>query len=381
MTHILKIVAILYAFLYIGSLIPFNLGSLNMFSKGVQDYQATDILYSRFKSTSNFDERIILINSTVPDREKIVSAFKKLEALGAKVIGVDILFEDKKDAIVDSLLIDAIQSNKAIVLADVLDLTSQKTQPHLCNEVFCPSDQIGFINFVAKPNHAIRYFSANEKHLNQNVDAFASAIVKRYDSKSYTYLTNRTGDVEQINFRGDQNSYAQISIDDLLTKNNFKDLFKDKIVLLGYLGSDDWAMSARDKFYTPMNKDIGQKSLPDMYGMVVHANIISMILDKDYIDEINPWISRIINFLLIVALVALMRKFFLQVNPGYFKLMRFVQLGIFFLLFTLLIVLFHFFSLKLNLTSALVGVVLSWDIVKIYQHIILNKQKPLRTKV
>lgn len=381
MTHALKIVAIIYVFLFVGSFIPINLGSLNMFNKGAADYEATDIIYSRLKQKSKFDERILIINSGVPDRAVLAKTFNKLDSLGASVIGVDIVFESEKNQQIDSFLSASILDKNNLVLADILDLKSQHSIPHSCNQKFCNKNNIGFINFVTKPNHAIRFFSPSEEFQGDQIDAFTTSIVKRFDPAAYSILQKRRKAVEQINYRGDQNSYAQINIEDFLAQRDLRNLVDGKIVLIGYMGSDDWALSARDKFYTPFNKDIGKKSLPDMFGVVIHANIISMILDQQYINDMNVWLERIINFLIILSIVLIMRKFFLSFNPGYFKGMRILQLIIFFLLFCLVIGFYHWGGLKVNLAAAIVGVILSWDFVKIYEHIIINKQKPFRKKV
>ncbi len=42
-----------------------------------------------------------------------------------------------------------------------------------------------------------------------------------------------------------------------------------------------------------------------MFGLVVHANIVSMILDEDPIDTIPEWLKYAIAFLVCIFTVAL----------------------------------------------------------------------------
>ncbi|NJM93588.1 MAG: CHASE2 domain-containing protein [Cytophagales bacterium] len=54
-------------------------------------------------------------------------------------------------------------------------------------------------------------------------------------------------------------------------------------MIFGYLGESFNDVSWEDKFYTPLNKTYAGKANPDMYGVVIHANIVSMILNHDYV--------------------------------------------------------------------------------------------------
>jgi len=77
-----------------------------------------------------------------------------------------------------------------------------------------------------------------------------------------------------------------------------ENLIEGKIVLLGYMGSTINTHSVFDKFYTPMNPNYIGRAEYDMFGIVVHANIIRMILDQDYIDEAEDWLDILASLLI-----------------------------------------------------------------------------------
>ena len=188
---------------------------------------------------------------------------------------------------------------------------------------------------------------------------------------------------EVINYRGNvvdtwgSTNYHQmfytLDVDDVLTENFVPEMIKDKIVIFGFLGeklgSDpSWA----DKFYTPLNKKLAGKANPDMFGAVVHANIISMILNEDYVDQMKDWqevLMAIIICLLNVALFSLINTKLPLWYDGITKLLQFFQL----LLYTVIMVLvFDWFTFKFNVTLTLVVVALVGDVFEIYMSVIKN---------
>src|SRR5204863_8612664 len=83
------------------------------------------------------------------------------------------------------------------------------------------------------------------------------------------------------------------------------EMIKGKAVIFGFLGKQLGDPSWSDKFYTPLNKKLAGKANPDMFGVVVHANIVSMILDEDYVDQMSDWQQYLLAFVICVLNVAL----------------------------------------------------------------------------
>jgi CHASE2 domain-containing sensor protein len=81
---------------------------------------------------------------------------------------------------------------------------------------------------------------------------------------------------------------------------------------LGFLGEIIGDYVPGDIFFTPLNKKIIGRSLPDMYGVVVHANIIKMILDKEFIYH-----SKTADFLFNLTFITLLTLMLLWIQSKF----------------------------------------------------------------
>jgi CHASE2 domain-containing sensor protein len=97
-----------------------------------------------------------------------------------------------------------------------------------------------------------------------------------------------------------------LSPEEVMTGQFEDSLITGRIVLLGYVNTNP--SDLEDKKFSPMNSRFAGKSIPDMNGVVVHANIISMVLDKDYIKKVPLWG----NLLLAIIVCWLHMSFFVH---------------------------------------------------------------------
>ena len=88
-----------------------------------------------------------------------------------------------------------------------------------------------------------------------------------------------------------------------------------------------------------------------MYGVVIHANIISMILNRDYLDQMKDstaWILAVIVCFLNVVLFSWIYYTLPKWYDGVTKLIQLIEE----LLFTFIIILvFHFFNQFSKITT------------------------------
>ncbi len=147
--------------------------------------------------------------------------------------------------------------------------------------------------------------------------------------------------------------------------------FKDRIVILGFLGSYLGDPSWGDKFFTPLNKKVAGRANPDMFGVVVHANAVAMILNQDYINDFPDWLLNAIAFVTCVLTVALLIVIDNKLPSWFDALSFFVQVFLILLVSLIIIQAFTSMNLKLDLSitlaaSALVGP--GYDIFKSLQN-------------
>ena len=181
-----------------------------------------------------------------------------------------------------------------------------------------------------------------------------------------------------INYRGNADKFFYV---DGTNPDNLNNLgfIKDKIILLGFLGDYPLNRIFEDIFYTPLNDNYAGKTYPDMYGVVIHANIISMILHKDYINTLPAWfeilLAMVICYFNIVLLNFIKRKKidWLSLISLTTKTVEFVLL-----LFIEMEILLNF-NLKISITLILASIVLISDAEAVYD-IIAEKLKSSKTK-
>ncbi len=377
-----SIVVTILIFLFIGLLnfVRLNLHFLDPFNHGLKDYELTDIVSSRFQDaeTKEFEEKIVLINSGKPDRKELAMILNRIRPYHPKAVGIDILLEGRKDSTIDSILVESIKKTPNLVLANKLGTYDNKDKifkvDNFVDSIFSNISHNGFVNFVSKDNFTVRLFSPEGKTKNGIEKAFATAIVSLTDSIAAQKLSGRNNKTERINYITNINSYVQFDKSQVLdTSLDLSFAFKDKIVLIGYLGSDEWNLPVRDRYFTPLNSKYSGRSLPDMFGMVIHANIISMILQEKYIFEFPKWLTRILEVMFCYFNVILIRKTYRKFPEPFHGITRALQIFEFILVFLLISVLFHYFNIRIAFDTGILALVLTYDFVMIYESMIRKR--------
>jgi hypothetical protein len=223
--------------------------------------------------------------------------------------------------------------------------------------------------------------------------AFSVRIAKLFNGEKTEKFLARNKHSEVINYRGNvpdpykasapefSNRYAYLDwYQPFDTASFLKSLITDRIVLFGFMGADMNDTSWDDKFITPLNKQFAGKTRPDMYGVVVHANIISMILNEDYINELQVWQQFAIAFLVCFFNVALF-MFITRKIPLWFDGLSIVlQLAQIVICTFLMIYVFYWFNFKLNLTYTLAALALVGTCFEIYNGVVLETLKSAKNR-
>jgi CHASE2 domain-containing sensor protein len=399
-------------------------------SQALQDFELTDYAFSKLRPDPTVDERIIIVN-LAPSRREMAQQIQVISQYKPKVIGIDSFFNCEgnlydsincpalKDTLGNLLLSSAIADAGNVVLVSKL-LQKDKTAKAGIVDLYDSmeySDPIfrenakrnSYANLVTEANFQedvklCRKFTPRISVNGKDEYAFALAMAIEYDSIKAKKFLARDIEDEIINYRGNveipevklkslqsknlattnfNGMYYTIDWDKLLAGEVAVDLFKDRIVIMGFVGNYFGETTVLDKYFTPINKKVAGRAFPDMFGVVVHANILAMILNEDYVNELADWQKYFIAFLVCFLTVA----FFIFIDrkiPAWFDALS-VLIQIFQILaFSLLMVeIFANFSFKLDLTltlavSALVGP--CYDIFKSIQIEINSRMAKQRGK-
>jgi hypothetical protein len=235
--------------------------------------------------------------------------------------------------------------------------------------------------------------------------AFSVRMAMLYDSVKTKNFLARDNEEEVINFRGnitiddvkikslrdaahkegsDFNVLCYALDHDQITLGEFDSTqyktFHNAVVIIGYLGDYFGDTAWEDKFFTPMNTKVAGRANPDMFGPVIHANVVAMILNEDYVDELPfSWqviIAAVICFLNVLMFWWIDNKFPVLYD-GLSVIIQLVQL---LLISSLVVYAFAKYSVKLELALTLAAVALIGPCFDIWKSVENSLFKPLTPK-
>lgn len=379
--------------------------------KALGDMEITDIAFSKLRiDPPPVDNDVVIINMSTLSRGEFAQQLAYVASLKPRVIGIDSFFDCAACAggTIDSLccpmaydtlanmslgfaisnagnvvmVTKLLQSDSLLKAAGDIDVydSLEHTDDMIRGNAF-----EGFANLDTDANDQedlkiCRRFNPSIKMVDGARElAFAVKVAMLYDSAKTKRFLERNKTSEVINYRGNvpdvfhasdpqfANRYAYLDWDQAMDSSQFlTEIIKDRIVLFGFMGQTMDDTSWDDKFITPLNKDYAGKTRPDMYGVVVHANIVSMILGGDYIHELTDWQEYLIAFLVCLFNVALFTLITRKIPLWFDGLSIILQLIQLVVCTFLMIYFLKWFNFKLNLTLTLAALALVGTCFELY---------------
>jgi CHASE2 domain-containing sensor protein len=420
------------------------LSAFDPISQALSEFSLTDYVFSKLRPDPEIDTRIVLVNIGQLSRAEIAQQVNIVSSLGAKVIGIDSFFncegglEDPVncpqllDTLSNLMLSGAIAQAGNVVLVTRLLQTDSLYDKAASEEMFDSIEYSSpmFSEFAARNAYA-NLPTGDEDNNNaatyqEDVKicktifpqmmvngkrelAFSVQMAWLYDSAKTEKFLARNNREEIINFRGNINisdvklkhhtqqmtsvtdfnalCYA-IDWDQLERGEYDSSIFKDAIVILGFLGKRFGDPAWEDKFFTPLNTKVAGRANPDMYGPVIHANTVAMILNEDYVNQIPFWLQVVIAVVMCflnVLLFAWIDNRFPYLYDGLSVVLQIIEI---ILVSSLIVWVFAEFSLKLELAMTMVALALigpCFDIYKSLENTVLQsltrrKQSVLTTE-
>lgn len=389
--------------LYLLHHLPVNQLFIDPFSEAIKNHDIMDVGFSRFRNhedPSLYDDNILILNSEKTNRQDVAEVVNYLTANGVAAVGIDLIFDRTPHNAIDTLLSDALKHEK-VVLGYIFD-EKHKDDGHSVHGVSSDAlfvhtkEQMGYVNLASNDGFSVRAFEPFHIIDGEKRESMALKLSSKLYPELPKIMSERNNKIEWINFKrlqpgkinmkfpiNDYESvhYAYSSIKQFLrdTSSYNQEYLKDKIVLIGFNGEDDEALSMKDRYFTPLNQIYHGRSLPDMYGVVVHANIISMLLSKDFINEIPEWILYLIGFFIFFINYYIFKKLDDKKLFTVLPLVRIVQLIQFVLLFSFCIVMITYFNIKFGFIIMITAVIISFEVYEFYDHKLKHKITELYT--
>ena len=128
-----------------------------------------------------------------------------------------------------------------------------------------------------------------------------------------------------------------------------------------------------DRFFTPLNEKYIGKANKDMYGVVVHANIIDTLLNKHYIDKMPKWIGHVAGLILIYLTFSYFRPIYMDYKIWYDGVSKVFALIITLVVIIIIGLIFELYDYKISIPGIyLVGIAISGDYLEIYYGLVKN---------
>lgn len=348
---------------------------MNPLKLGLKDFDFNDISYSKLGKAQNtpIDSNIVVINIGQSDREDIAALIDKTASYEPKVMGLDVTFSGPRDPHKDSLLRETIARNKNLVLAVKYQTDSTDKLIAAENYFLTSSTEFGYVNFPSDDKETVRAFfpfKSDDKDKNLVLPSFTSTLLKFFDSTAYKKIEKKIDKKLIINYTravvpGKKAQYLVVEPEDLMTDNIDTSAIKGKIALLAYVNLDP--NNIEDKKFTPMNEKFAGKSHPDMNGIFVHANIISMELEKNYIKKVPLWATILIAIAVCWLHMSFFVHYYLEAHIWFHLAAKIAQVASAIFFVWLGIYLFDRYRLKVDLKLSLVTIVMAVDVIYFYE--------------
>lgn len=393
-----------------------HLDFIDPIGEALDEFEPTDLVYTALRDEPEPDKRITVVNIGNLDRGGIAQLITNLNKAKPAVIGIDVrFFKDKTDFYrenglenKDSLLEIAFSGTKNLVLATKLENLNESTgqfdslatplprfrqysndafvnvitaeDDFRVNRQFVPAD---YVNDSLQLFFPVRIASLynKEKVANFLIRKNNKTLIEKKKNKSKPDPEKDKFLLETVYYRGNINNFFgekdpfghgdafnKVDVQEGVDGSFDPSLVTDKICLLGYVGETikNDKYWDEDKFYTPLNKKFAGKSFPDMYGVVVHANVVSMILNETYVDVIDSQTNFIINIIICLLNVVVFSYVHNYIKLWWDGLSVVIALGEMILLYALVLVCFEYYKVAIDLNYAITFIFLLGNLLELY---------------
>jgi CHASE2 domain-containing sensor protein len=386
-----QFLALLVFIFFVSSMIQklsVNLDFLSPFQTAIENFDVSDYAFTHFEDESYFESKVVLVNLENLDRLGIARLIDSIAAYHPKVIGLDALFFGAKNPQHDFALFRSLKNPGNVVLASKLDSVSSEGRHQYMHEPYPLFHSVGksaFANLVTGLEDGFRtsrVITPKEMLGDSVVWSFPAELVKAFDADAFQKLRSRNKTLESINWVGNVDHFFRFKASDIFSNQVDLSLLKDKLVIVGYLGPKlGEVLDYEDAFFTPLNSNPVGRAFPDMYGPVIHANAVSMMLKQNYIDDVDTYWSKTLG-LIILLLNAFFFQRLLWRNANAFELIsRVAQLAQLIIIWAIAIYLLARWQIKIDFSYALFGIVISADCVDIYESTFAGKVNAILKKL
>lgn len=358
------------------------------------DMEFTDIYFSQLLDDPVADESVVMVNVGLEPRVGIAILLDSISKYDPAVIGVDLIFDNlKEDTLGDKMLSEALGRVENLVMVNKLSYTLENTSEiqdstEWSHPFFTYNAVPAFANLITDAEvqedlKMCREFPPQLELLDgSNHISFGVTLASYLSPQKAEKFLNRGNEKEVINYRGNVldygatkfgNKYFALDVWDIYNGNFIPEIIKDKVVIFCFLGEElGDRENFEDKFFTPLNEVYVGRAFPDMYGGVIHANIVSMVLNEDYIFYLKDWQKWAVMIIGLFVNIMMFSWVYKKLPKWYDGITKVIQAIEFVGIIYIMVYMMDLYSVKLDLTYLLFAVAISGDGLEVFFGVVKN---------
>lgn len=305
----------------ISQYLPDELAFLDPLDSPLNNFFPSDYVFSQ--QSSKIDTNITIVNGAA-NRLEVAKQIAAIHQHHPKVLGITFIFSSySSSSVTDETLTSALAlyNSKGLILpANVSGMPKDSIK--MANSAFRNFGTTGVNDFYNmfvidtlqeyfSEDETARVFKPQYEVKNSKFNHFGVEVVKQYDINAYRKFLERKNEYEVMYYRGNNSKFRYLDSNDLKSSRS-KNYIENKIVLLGICDTSQKISRASAKFFSPLNSGFLNKTVPDMYYVEGTANVISMILQGNFITSISAswsiFISQSICFLITAFFLFIRRR-------------------------------------------------------------------------
>ncbi|MCX7763277.1 MAG: CHASE2 domain-containing protein [Bacteroidia bacterium] len=284
-----------------------------------------DFIYQRLPPVPP-DTQIVIVDIAQLGRADLARLLLKLGAAQPSFIGIDAVFHSYQASPEDTLWMQALCSvatRLPVCLVSTLDLSKpmdKAPKSPVSHSSFTRCVEQAFANLILQDS-SVRLvrealiYTISEKDTALSLGArTALAINPRLRDTLFKLPAQLT-----IRYRGSFSHFYFLSGEEVLKSDLPLDWLRGRVLLLGV--ADPLRRTMEDIFFSPLEGEFCRRSMPDMYGVLIHANIAAMLAHKSFFENLSIlWTGALIVFSYLLLSVwggmeaGLRRSFFIRLT-------------------------------------------------------------------
>jgi len=276
-----------FSFMLLGimAFFTYNLSFLNPIQKAVKDFSMTDLFYQILEGSGHVESSplITIVDMTeLISRRDLAQALENIEACKPKVIGVDMVFEGRKeDELGDEMMqMVAARYDNIVWSMKLYDWVNPELEHTTATRSYFTENvevKEGVTNMQRELYGGVKRMISLGWRLNGDLrQSFLGAVVNEYADKEVVPMAS-----EQVEINFTPTVFAIIPADSVL---EHPELIADHIVLFGAMNEEV------DMHYTPLGK---------MAGIQLLAYGIQTLMNKKNVMEVKGFLFWVITFVLV----------------------------------------------------------------------------------